>query len=137
MPSRTLLPALKITLIYLVVAALWIVLSDRAMDLLIEDHDRYMVMQTWKGWFFVAVTAGMLFLLVRSAMARLRNEMLKQQSLVSELAANRSAQAQLLEVLDDVAWMREVNGGRYLFLSPAIEHVYGVTAETFMQDGDY
>jgi diguanylate cyclase (GGDEF)-like protein/PAS domain S-box-containing protein len=137
MPSRTLLPALKITLIYLVVAALWIVLSDRAMDLLIEDHDRYMVMQTWKGWFFVAVTAGMLFLLVRSAMARLRNEMLKQQSLVSELAANRSAQAQLLEVLDDVAWMREVNGGRYLFLSPAIEHVYGVTAETFTQDGDY
>ena len=137
MPSRSLLPALKITLIYLVVAALWIVLSDRIVGLLVEDHAHYMVMQTWKGWFFVAVTAGMLFLLVRSAMARLRNEMLKQQQLATELAAIRSAQAQLLEVLDDVAWMREVDGGPYLFLSPAIEHVYGVTAEAFMQDSDY
>lgn len=137
MPSRSLLPALKITLIYLVVAALWIVLSDRVVGLLVEDHAHYMVMQTWKGWFFVAVTAGMLFLLVRSAMARLRNEMLKQQQLATELAANRSAQAQLLEVLDDVAWMREVDGGPYLFLSPAIEHVYGVTAAAFMQDSDY
>lgn len=137
MPNRTLLPALKIAFIYLVVAALWIVLSDRAVDLLVSDHAGYVLMQTWKGWFFVAVTAGMLFLLVRSAMSRLRNEMLKQQHLASELTANRSTQAQLLEVLDDVVWMRETGGGPYLFLSPAIRHIYGVTPETFMQDGDY
>ena len=137
MPSRTLLTAFKIALIYLVVAALWIVLSDRAVDLLVSDHGSYVVMQTWKGWFFVATTAIMLFLLVRSAMAKLRNELLKQQGLVAELAANRSTQAQLLEVLDDAVWMREIDGGPYLFLSPAIEHIYGVPAETFMQDGDY
>lgn len=137
MPTRTLLPALKIALIYLVVAALWIVLSDRAVDLLVSDHHSYVVMQTWKGWFFVATTAAMLFLLVRSAMAKLRNELIKQQHLVAELAANRSTQAQLLEVLDDAVWMRQIDGGPYLFLSPAIEHIYGVKAETFMQDGDY
>ena len=137
MQNRTLLPALKIALIYLIVAALWIVLSDRAVDLLVSDHDSYVLMQTWKGWFFVAVTAGVLFLLVRSAMSQLRNEMLKQQQLSSELTANRSTQAQLLEVLDDAVWMRETGGGAYLFLSPAIQHIYGVTPETFMHDGDY
>ena len=136
MPSRTLLPALKIAFFYLAVASLWIVLSDRAVDLLVSDHGSYVVMQTWKGWFFVGVTAAMLFLLVNSAMAKLRDGLLRQQRLSSELDSNRSAQAQLLEVLDDVVWMREL-GGPYLFLSPAIEHVYGVTAGVFTRDSDY
>jgi diguanylate cyclase (GGDEF)-like protein/PAS domain S-box-containing protein len=136
MPSRTLLPALKIAFLYLAVAALWIVLSDRAVDLLVSDHGSYVVMQTWKGWFFVGVTAVMLFLLVNSAMVKLRNGMLRQQHLASELDSNRSAQAQLLEVLDDVVWMREI-GGPYLFLSPAIQHVYGVTAEVFTGESNY
>ena len=137
MPSRILLPALKVALVYLVVAAVWIVLSDRVVDFFVSDHDSYVLIQTWKGWCFVAVTAGMLFLLVRSAMVKLRKQLLKQQRLLSELAANRSAQAQLLEVLEDAVWMREINGGPYLFLSPAIERVYGVKAEVFMRDGSY
>jgi diguanylate cyclase (GGDEF)-like protein/PAS domain S-box-containing protein len=137
MPSRILLPALKVALIYLVFAAMWIVLSDRVVDILVDDHASYVLLQTWKGWFFVTVTAGMLFLLVRSAMAKQRNQLLKQQHLLSKLAANRSAQAQLLEVLEDAVWMREINGGPYLFLSPAIERIYGVKAELFMQDREY
>ena len=137
MPSRILLPALKVALVYLVVAAVWIVLSDRVVDFFVSDHNSYVLIQTWKGWCFVAVTAGMLFLLVRSAMAKQRQQLLKQQRLLSELAANRSAQAQLLDVLEDAVWMREINGGPYLFLSPAIERIYGVKAEVFMQDGSY
>lgn len=137
MPSRMLIPALKIAIIYLVFAGLWIVLSDRAVDLLVSDHDNYVLMQTWKGWFFVALTAGMLFLLVRSAMARLHEQLLKKQHLLSQLSASRSTQAQLLEVLEDAVWMRELNGGPYLFLSPAIERIYGVDTATFMRDSSY
>src|SRR5690606_38422378 len=136
MPSRILFPALKVALAYLVFAGMWIALSDRLVDSLVDDHASYVLIQTWKGWFFVVVTAGLLFLLVRAAMARLRKQLLTQQRLVSELVTSRSTQAQLLDVLEDAVWMREI-GGPYLFLSPAIERIYGVKTEVFTEDGDY
>ncbi|MDE2599570.1 MAG: EAL domain-containing protein [Rhodocyclaceae bacterium] len=137
MPRSTLLPALRIALIYLVIAGLWIVLSDQVMDVLIHDHASYVLMQTWKGWIFVAVTAVMLYSLVRSAMRRLRAEMLEQQQLATELATSRSIQARTLEALDDVVWMRDLRSGNYLFISRAVEQVYGVSAQTFLNNGQY
>ena len=137
MPRSTLLPALRIALIYLAIAGLWIALSDRVMDSLVQDHESYVLMQTWKGWVFVAVTAALLFLLVRSAMRRLRREMLEQQQLATELANSRSIQSRILESLDDVVWMRDLRSDKYLFISRAVERVYGVPAQTFMHNGQY
>jgi diguanylate cyclase (GGDEF)-like protein/PAS domain S-box-containing protein len=135
MPPKTALSAFRIALIYLVVAALWILLSDRAVDMLVSDHASYVVMQTWKGWLFVAVTAVLLFLLVHSALQKLKLKMLEQQKLSNELMASRSIQGQLLEALDDGVWMRDTESGQYLFMSPAIERIYGSPAQAFMQDG--
>ena len=137
MPRSTLLPALRIALIYLAIAGLWIVLSDRAMDVLVHDHASYVLMQTWKGWVFVAVTAVMLYSLVRSAMRRLRAEMLEQQQLATELATSRSIQARTLEALDDLVWMRDLKSGKYLFISRAVENIYGVKAEVLLEHATY
>lgn len=131
------LPALRIALIYLAVAGLWIVLSDLAMDMLLHDHASYVAMQTWKGWFFVGVTGLLLFLLVRSAMRRLKREMLDQQQLSAELATSRSIQARLLETLDDLVWMRDLKSGEYLFISRAVENIYGVKAEILLKQPTY
>ena len=59
--------ALKITLIYLVFSVLWILWSDRAVLAFAVDTDTQALLQTVKGWLFVAVTSvGLYVLLSRS-----------------------------------------------------------------------
>ena len=55
----------RIVGIYAVFAALWILLSDRAVGALSDDAARITSVSMWKGWFFVAVTSGLLYLLMR------------------------------------------------------------------------
>ncbi len=58
-------PALRIALSYALVAALWILGSDWALARLVHDADWLVRAQALKGWAFVAVTALMLYELVR------------------------------------------------------------------------
>ncbi len=63
-PART-RHALLVTLAYLAFALLWIYFSDRALALLV-DEPRRLVAATVKGFFFVFVTAALLFLALRT-----------------------------------------------------------------------
>jgi len=65
---------LKITTIYAVIGALWILLSDRILAALVSDPDLISRLQTYKGWFYVLVTAGILFLLIRHHTVTLKSQ---------------------------------------------------------------
>lgn len=52
--------ALRITAIYVMVGLVWILFSDRALELVVEDPATMMRLQTLKGWLYVIVT-GVLF----------------------------------------------------------------------------
>ena len=54
-----------IVLVYAAFAALWILLSDRALALLIHDPATMALASTLKGWLFVAVTSVLLYVLIR------------------------------------------------------------------------
>jgi chromate transport protein ChrA len=54
----------RIAIIYAVFAAVWILLSDQVLELLVTDAATLSRLQTYKGWFFVAITAGLLYVLV-------------------------------------------------------------------------
>jgi PAS domain S-box-containing protein len=56
---------LTVVLIYAVFAALWILLSDNALAILVEDPARIAQISTIKGWLFVAVTSLLLYGLMR------------------------------------------------------------------------
>ena len=131
------LPALRIALIYLALAALWIALSDRVADTLAPDHAHYVLVQTWKGWFFVAITAVLLFLLVQATIGKLRHETEEQRHLSNALAVTRSIQAEILESLDDAVWMVDLRTQEYLFMNAAVENIYGVSPQFFMQNRQY
>ena len=49
--------ACKLAAVYFVVGATWILLSDRLLGFLVSDAHEYARFQTWKGWFYVAVTS--------------------------------------------------------------------------------
>lgn len=67
--------AVRISLIYLFFGALWILFSDQAAESLVEsapDSAIFVHLQTLKGWFYVAVTAGLLYILIARHMRTIR-----------------------------------------------------------------
>lgn len=71
--------AWPIVVIYLLAAGLWIAFSDVALGLLVQDSALLLQLSLYKGFAFVAVTAGVLYLVLRrsfqaieQAFARLR-----------------------------------------------------------------
>ncbi len=76
---------LRISLIYLIVAGLWILLSDVVLTWLVGGNITLVSrLQTLKGWFFVVVTTGMLYVLVKDVVNerfRLENRLEHQQVL--------------------------------------------------------
>lgn len=64
-------PAARVSLGYLLLATLWILLSDAVVLLLTQDPALVGELQSWKGQFFVAFTSIVLFLLLRSEQRRL------------------------------------------------------------------
>ncbi len=58
--------AVKITLIYFVIGFLWILFSDRFILSLGGSVEATTLMQTYKGWFYICITATLLFFLIKS-----------------------------------------------------------------------
>lgn len=56
--------ALRISMIYGVIGALWILLSDKLLAVVITDMDTYIKIATYKGWAYVFITTLLIFLLV-------------------------------------------------------------------------
>lgn len=54
-------PILNIAALYVIFAAIWILFSDRILAWFIGDAAQYVWAQTLKGWFFVLVTALLLY----------------------------------------------------------------------------
>ncbi len=55
--------AFLIAIIYFIAGALWIVVSDVAVALIVEKAEDIIAIQTYKGWFFIFTTTIGLFLL--------------------------------------------------------------------------
>jgi len=70
--------AYKIALIYFLVGFLWILFSDRFLLSFEGSGNAITILQTYKGWFFVSITAILLFILVR-------NEINKKNKIESDL----------------------------------------------------
>lgn len=66
-PFRWRLTPLRIAAIYAVLGALWILFSDQLLAALVGEEDPAALtrLQTVKGWFYVLVTAGLLYELIR------------------------------------------------------------------------
>lgn len=57
--------SLKISSWYIMAGSLWILLSDRAVALLDIDMPTFVLMNTYKGWAFVLITAVLLYSLIQ------------------------------------------------------------------------
>jgi len=62
----------RISVIYLILGCLWILLSDRLVSWFIADGGLLMFVSTVKGWFYVLVSACIIFCLVFHQMKRIK-----------------------------------------------------------------
>ncbi len=62
--------SLRLTLIYLCVGAIWIVSSDSVLAELVRDGKTYAMLQTVKGWFYVAATSALFGLFAYAELKR-------------------------------------------------------------------
>ena len=58
---------------YIIIGGIWIVFSDEILSYLIRDPDLLTRMQTYKGWFYVIVTAILFYSLLKSHLVKIRN----------------------------------------------------------------
>lgn len=56
--------AFKVVLVYTLVSGLWILFSDRLLEILVAEHALVISLSIIKGWLFVAVTAALLYSLI-------------------------------------------------------------------------
>ncbi len=73
-PPRRELTPLRIAVIYLVLGALWILLSDTLLAAVVMDPAMLIRLQTLKGWFYILVTAGLLYELIRRSGREVQEE---------------------------------------------------------------
>jgi len=105
---RYILPALKTAAVYALLGGVWIVLSDRLLWALVQDLETYAALQTYKGWFYVALTAVLAFGVVSALMRREVTALEK---------AQRSAERYRLsaEGAGIGTWDWDIEGGEIIF----------------------
>lgn len=59
----------RIAGLYAIFGMAWILLSDRGLSSLALDHATEVAVQTWKGWLYVLVSAGLIYVLLQRATA--------------------------------------------------------------------
>jgi PAS domain S-box-containing protein len=65
-------PAVMVALTFCAVGLTYIALSDQIVSWLVSDSDRLTLIQTYKGWAFIAVTTILIYLLVRHSVNQMR-----------------------------------------------------------------
>ncbi|MBP1773617.1 MAG: sensor hybrid histidine kinase [Holophagaceae bacterium] len=114
--------AVRVVLLYAGFSGLWILLSDRAVGALVRDHDLMTRVSIAKGWVFVAVTAAMLFFMVRR--------------LVRNVASREAKLQTLIHAIPDLVWLK--NGeGVYLGCNRAFERFFGAPEAEIIGKTDY
>jgi signal transduction histidine kinase len=60
----------RITIIYVILGALWILFSDQLVVRITSDPQHILMLSTYKGWFYVLVTGILLFFLIKKEINR-------------------------------------------------------------------
>ena len=94
--SITLSP-LKITVIYLIVAGIWIAFTDRLLESLVTDAHALSILQTYKGWFYVLLTGAGLYWLIKKHEQQLQTKEIQLENLLGEVQSEKELKDVLFE----------------------------------------
>jgi len=133
----------QIVVPYIALAVIWIVISDRAAAVLFPDPPMLTLVSMVKGWFFIAVTALLLSLLLGRLLRRIATlqaeeiAALKQASDSSSALTAESARLRvLLDTLPDLVWLKDPDG-IYLTCNRRFEQFFGASEQEIRGKTDF
>lgn len=117
-----------VVLAYALFAALWILLSDRALGLLFRDPETLVRASMFKGWFFVAVTSLLLWGLMRRFAGTLLEAHRRELALEHERELPPPMLTAIADASSDVIFAKDLEG-RYVLFNSAAARLVGQAAE--------
>ncbi len=118
--------AFQITLIYLGLGILWILLTDTILFRFLNASGQLSSLQTYKGWFYVGVTAYILYILLK----------INEQRVTTSKFQAQEEYRQLVEQLPGVVFMDVFDDPQSThYMSPRIKDLVGYTAEEWTENG--
>lgn len=124
--------ALRTALIYAVAGGLWIAFSDWALAAFFKAPEDVARVSLYKGWGFIAVTAVLLYGLVRQGMLRLNRTLATQAKIGAELRESEERFRAVVENIHEVFWITDPDDARVIYVSPAFEEVWGRSCDTII-----
>lgn len=125
--------AMRIVLPYLILAGLYILLSDRLVEFFVQDRAMMTRISVYKGWAFVGVTAGLLFLLLSRELAkredvcaRLEQEVEIRTKSEMEVKASEGMWQSTFNAMSDTIWVLDVDC-RIKKANQATKSVFGLS----------
>jgi PAS domain S-box-containing protein len=115
---------LRTTLLYLMFGGLWILLSDQILSFYIFRDPQQAMYQMLKGWFFILVSGGLLYLILRRDLARRKRteEALRESEKRFRLIAQHA---------EDMIWTMSMEL-QLTYVSPAVERTLGYSAQEIL-----
>lgn len=127
-PSELRRRVVRVVLTYVIVAALWILFSDQALEAIVTDPALLIQVSILKGWAFIVVTALILYFeLLRNVTPLVRLEAQRMQSL--------RLLASVADASDDAIFAKDLEG-RYILCNQAAARFVGKTAEAVLGQDD-
>ncbi len=121
-------------LAYLAIAGAWVIGSSRGLAALPLTREQLQWAEEFKGFAFVLVTAGLVFLLIGRTRSSLLAQSRRLRVQARDLAVREARWRHLMSNLSEVAWFTSLDGREVLYVSPATETVYGRPAQDFLAD---
>jgi PAS domain S-box-containing protein len=130
--------ALKVALPYFVLGWLWILASDRFLKHLTDDVETLTILQTYKGWFFVTVSALLVFYTSRRYLAKLLKTYGQLQEKDRALSESQTAILTLLGNLPGMAYRCTYGENRNMdFVSEGCLALTGYDSAAFLKNASF
>jgi len=120
-----------VVFLYIVLASIWVLFSDAFLAWLVPDVATYYRLQTYKGWFFVAVTALILYLYLKPRTESLRSSQKALFETKEQLRESEEKYRTLVNGMDDTVWVTDFEG-RISDVNDAATRTLGYTRDEML-----
>lgn len=128
---------------YVLLAALWILISDQVVTSLFADPAKVAIANTLKGWFFVGITGALLTLLLSRLIDNIEHQQKAERAArkiadqaIKDLESERSQLRSLLDTTPDLIWLKDPNG-IFLNCNKRFEALYGASEKAIVGKTDF